>query len=287
VNYSAISDVCQGNPEKVAIASAAVQSYIGLAVITAPLVAVRLRRLHRRAPFAVCAALCVANWFLARNLPETLPTKERTQRVLWTEALNPLGCATALLRQTGAPRLQALSIAYSLVSMTRSADTFLQPFTAKVMGWGRDESAKLLSFWGATIFLSNQVLRKALRHMEPHMALRIGALFLTLQEFVKSLTSSWWHLPGALILGLPSAGLEPALKALIAEEARRTTRLRGGVVQAAMKTQQAFTLAMVGNPLMGASFAQWASQTPTPRFAWHYLVCAAASLFSGMLALGV
>jgi len=281
VNGSALSDMCQGSPEKVAAANAAAQSYVGLAVIVAPLAAVLLRRLHRRAPFAAAAALCALTWLQSRRLPETLPTAERTLKVGWAEALNPLASATLLLRQRGTPKLRALSLSYSLVSMTRCADTVLQAFTSKSMNWGRDESARLLSFWGATVFFGSQSLRKILKRMGPDVAVHMGSIFLAAQEFLKSLACSWWHLPAALLLGLPSAGLEPALKALIAQEARQSTALSAGVVQAALKTQQVLTLAVLGSPLIGSAFAQWATQSPTPRFAWHYLLCALAALAGG------
>merc|ERR1712087_930808 len=118
------------------------------------------------------------------------------------------------------------------------------------MGWGRDQSARLLSFWGVTVFLGGQTLRRALRRIGerwPEVAVLMGVPFLTLQEFLKSLASAWWHLPAALVIGLPSAGLEPALRALIPEEASRSTKLASGIVQAALKTQQVLTLAAVGS----------------------------------------
>merc|ERR1711871_898570 len=106
---------------------------------------------------------------------------------------------------------------------------------------------------GATVFFGSQSLRRVLRQMGPDAAVQIGAPFLALQEFLKSLASSWWHLPAALVIGLPSAGLEPALRALIAEEASRSTKLAGGIVQAALKTQQVLTLAVIGSPLIGVA----------------------------------
>merc|ERR1712232_432735 len=115
----------------------------------------------------------------------------------------------------------------------------------------------------------------------PDTAVLIGAPFLAAQEFLKSLACKWWHLPAALIVGLPSAGLEPALRALIAQEARKSTSLPGGAVQAALKTQQVLTLAVLGSPLIGATFGRWASHVPTPWFAWHYLIGSIAALASG------
>merc|ERR1712224_839465 len=94
----------------------------------------------------------------------------RTSVVAWSEALNPLASATLLLRQPGARRLRALCVAFSLVTIHRSADTFLQAYTRKAMNWGRDENAKLLSFWGATVFFGSQALRKGLKRMGPEAA---------------------------------------------------------------------------------------------------------------------
>ena len=50
------------------------------------------------------------------------------------------------------------------------------------MGWGRDESARLLSFWGATLFFGGQSLRRVLRRIGPDVAVQIGAPFLALQD---------------------------------------------------------------------------------------------------------
>lgn len=283
VNACAISDVSGGDPGKVISTSAAAQSYVGLAVVIAPLIAIQLRSIHRRAPFALCALLMATNLQLAWKLPETLPVHERTSRIAWSQALNPLASATTLLRQCNAVRLCVLSLAYSLVSIPRCADFVLQAFTGRTLRWGRNESAKLLSFWGATVFLGSQAMRRALKHIGPDAAVLIGAPFLAAQELLKSITCAWWHLPAALILGLPSSGVEHALKAIIIQEAQHSTKLSIGTVQAALKTQQSLTIAFFGSPLIGFAFVKWASKAPLPRFAWHYVICGFAALSCGIL----
>lgn len=280
VKSCSLEDICEEDPSKLAAASARTQIVLGSAVVLAPQVAVALRRIHQRAPFAACALLWTLSWVLTKRLPETLPITSRTRAISWADVLNPFASSIALFRE-GSRRLRLLLIGYCMVSLTHCSDHLFEAFLTKRLGWTRVHHARCISFWGLTMIVGSQCLKGVFKRCGPDMTVQIGTIFLTLQELAKSMTSIWWHMPAAFVVGLPSAGLEPALKALIAREARSTTNLNGGAVQVALRNQQAFMISAIGNPIIGTAFDTWASRPLPPKFARHYVLSALAAFVGG------
>lgn len=282
VSGSAICDALRGNPEALADTNAATQSYVGLCVIFAPLLSVFLRRrMGPRAPFLTAGALSGLSFLLLLfALPETLRPDEQTPVKIG--ALNPIRSATLLLRQS--PPVAVLAAMYSVQSLTRCVDVYLQPFTGRVLGWGRNEIAQLLSWWGFCVFIGSRCMKLALKRWSARTMILIGTLSSAGDFAVRAWTTRWWHHPAALVVGLPGICVEPAMRALVASSARRQCpRIGGGATQAALKMQQTLTLALVGAPLFGRAFAWWLRQKKGSFPATHYLLACACGVLAHLL----
>lgn len=282
VSASAICDAVGGDPEALAESAAVSQSYIGLSVIFAPLISVFLRKkVGERAPFQAAVLLSTINFFvLLKCVRETLEPSARV--ALRAESLNPLGASTLLLRQTAPVSL--LAAMYSMQSMTRCVDVYLQPFSKRQLGWGRNEVAQLLSFWGACVFIGSRGVKEALRRLPAHKVILFGTLCSAADFALRSLTTRWWHHPAALIVGLPGLSVEAAMRAYVTGVTHaRCPHIGRGAVQAALRTQQALTVALLGSPLFGRAFAGWLRGPRGSVPARHYVLASASGVVAHLL----
>jgi len=174
VSSSAQFDLLQNQPKELADALAAGQSYVGLAVVGAPLLSILLRRrMGAHAPFWVAGVLSSLVLGAMLTVPETLQTSGR--RAIELRKLNPLGSATLLFRQGS--NLARLAMMYSIQSVTRCVDAYLHTFMELRLGWGHTQMSKLLSFWGFCVFVGSSLLRKALKHFSARSIVLAGTLF--------------------------------------------------------------------------------------------------------------
>lgn len=289
VSGSVFCDILAGrtnSQQALADTHAASQSMLGLSMIGAPLLSVFLRsKFGPRGPFVVSAffgSVCFLR--LIFSLQETLGLEDRERFKIRT--LNPLASATILFRQ--AWPVSVLATTFSLVSLCRCVDPYLQPFLAARLGHGHGEVARLLSFWGLTIFLGNQLLKKALHLFSLKSAILWGTLFNAADFGMRAMTTRWWHHPLGCILGLPGAGVEVELKAVMSSACEdQCPHLGRGTVQAALKTQQTLTIALMGSPLFGRAFSWWsrkAQRSSSPPVAAHYVLAVMAALSAHILA---
>mmetsp|Transcript_48543 Transcript_48543/g.113837 ORF Transcript_48543/g.113837 Transcript_48543/m.113837 type:complete len:478 (+) Transcript_48543:91-1524(+) len=284
VSSSAQFDLLQNQPKELADALAAGQSYVGLAVVGAPLLSILLRRrMGAHAPFWVAGVLSSLVLGAMLTVPETLQTSGR--RAIELRKLNPLGSATLLFRQGS--NLARLAMMYSIQSVTRCVDAYLHTFMELRLGWGHTQMSKLLSFWGFCVFVGSSLLRKALKHFSARSIVLAGTLFSAADLFFRGLTHRWWHLPAALVLGLPGISVESAMRAMLTNAVRDQCGAALGTAetQAALKMQQTLSCALIGSPLIGQAFASWLRR---PRVssgfvATHYVMASLCSLLAHVL----
>ena len=284
VSSSAQSDLLQHRPKDLADAIATGQSYVGLAVVGAPLLSILLRRnFGAHAPFWMAGVLSSIILATVLSVPETLETSGR--RRIELHKFNPLESATLLFRQGS--NLAHLALMYSMQCVTRCVDAYLHTFMELRLGWGRTQMSKLLSFWGFCVFLGSNLLRKALKRFSARRIVLAGTLFSAADLALRGLTHRWWHLPAALVLGLPGISVESAMRAMLTSAVRdQCPTLGGATTQAALKMQQTLTCAVVGSPLIGQAFAWWLRQ---PRkvssgfVATHYVTASLCSLLAHAL----
>jgi len=290
VSSTAICDFVRCNTEKLADSAAVSQSYVGLSVVLAPLLSVYLRsRFGPRAPFVVAASLSGASaGVLTRSFVETL--SDGAFSPLRINALNPFSSSTLLFRQGAPVALPALM--YSAQTLTRCVDPYLQPFMERVLGWGRNEVSQLLSFWGLCVFVGSRGLKRALRRFSAKSVILVGTLCNSADFMLRATTTSWWHHPAALVVGLPGISVEAAMRGLVTSVTNvHCPHLGKGAVQAALKTQQSLTLALVGSPLFGRAFTWWLSKPPPKRGhiplatfpAAHYFLASLAGIIAHVL----
>ena len=284
VTSSAQSDLLKHQPKDLADAVAANQAYVGLAVVAAPLLSIFLRRrLGAQAPFWVAGAVSGVVLGTVLRVSETLETSGRTAVEL--HRLNPLQSATLLFRQGS--NLARLAAMYSLQSVTRCVDAYLHTFMELRLGWGHTQMSKLLSFWGFCVFIGSSTLRQALNHFSARSIILAGTLFSAADLALRGLTHRWWHLPAALVLGIPGISIESAMRAMLTSAVRdQCPALGGAATQAALKMQQTLTCAVIGSPLIGQAFAWWLrqpSKVSSGFVATHYVMASLCSLLAHAL----
>ena len=284
VSSSAQSDLLQHHPQDLADAVAANQSYVGLAVVVAPLLSIVLRRsIGAGAPFWAAGALSSVVLGIVLRIPETLETSSR--KAIELHKLNPLQSATLLFRQGS--NLARLATMYSVQCMTRCVDSYLHSFMELRLGWGRTQMSKLLSFWGFCVFLGSSILRRSQKRFSARNIVLAGTLFSAADLALRGLTYQWWHLPAALVLGIPGISVESAMRAMLTSAVQdQCPALGGAAVQAALKMQQMMSCALVGSPLIGQAFAWWLrrpGKVGRGIVATHYVMASLCSLLAHAL----